>query len=247
MSEERVRAGAFAERLGEVFGEGLLSVVLYGSAARGEYRSGISDLNVLVIVRELGIDHLRRCAVLAGDWVAGGDPPPLLMSDEEWRSSADVFPIEYTDIRDAHLVLAGEPPFGGIEVRREHLRLQIEHELRAKKIQLREGYLVSGGSPAELGALLGRSLPTFLTLFRGMLRIDGRPVPARAEELVAAVAALVGFAAGPVLDVVRGRAVPGDFTAALDGATAAGYLAAVEQSVAWLDRYEPPAGVGDRI
>ena len=33
--------------------EGLMSVVLYGSAARGEYEKSTSDLNVLIVVADL--------------------------------------------------------------------------------------------------------------------------------------------------------------------------------------------------
>src|SRR5690606_5670177 len=104
------RAEAYARRLREVYGDELRAVLLYGSAARGEYREGGSNLNLLVILREVGAETLRRGSAPAREWAEAGNPPPLLLGEEEWRRSADVFPIEYTDIRDANVLLHGADP-----------------------------------------------------------------------------------------------------------------------------------------
>jgi predicted nucleotidyltransferase len=168
-------------------------VVLYGSAARGQYREGASDLNVLVLLRDTLPATLRRGSRLARAWVEEErNPPPLLLSEEEWRGSADVFPIEMSDIRDAHLVLHGADPFTGVEIALEDLRLQCEHELKGKQIQLRERYLLSAGEPAELEQLLARSFSTFLVLFRTVLRLDGGEAPRDAETVVRRTAERAG-------------------------------------------------------
>jgi hypothetical protein len=235
MTEERRKADDFASELGRIFGDELVSVLLYGSAARGEYRAGISDLNLLVILRDLGVEHLRNAASATRRWVSEGNPPPLLLSSREWQGSADVFPLEYSDIRDSHLLLVGRDPFAAMKIHREHLRLQVEHELRSKKIQLREAYLVSGESPEEIGQLLIRSVSTFLAIFRGILRLEGSAVPSSAAEVVTAVAGLAGFEAAPVLAVLDARRTGERFAPTLNDPTAAGYLEAVERTVAWLD------------
>lgn len=238
---ERDRASEFARRLHDLFSDKLVSAVLYGSAARGEYKEGTSDLNILVILSELGSRELRQAGSLTRQWVEKGNPPPLMMSDEEWRSSADVFPIEYTDIRDAHLLLAGREPFEGITVDREHLRLQLEHELRSKKIQLREGFLAAGDSGEARTAILLRSLSTFLTTFRAILRLSRLAVPKDAAELIATTAQRVGFDPQPVQEVHAARKAGkgGKRSTELSEQIADGYLRAIEESVRWLDEYEP--------
>jgi hypothetical protein len=247
MTDERRSAEEFTGALGAIFADSLASVLLYGSAARGEYRRGISDINLLVIVRELPIDLLSRVAVPTREWVAGGNPPPLLLTEGEWRASADVFPLEYSDIRDSHVLLAGRSPFDGMRIRREDLRHQLEHELRSKKIQLREGYLVGGEAPQEVGDLLIHSFPTFLALFRGALRLAGRTVPATTAELVGAAAEMIGFDSGPLATVMSARAEGHGLDAPLHAPLAAAYLAAVERAVAWLDRFEPAVDAPDEI
>ena len=58
-------------QLQKAFGDGLQSVVLYGSAAAGEHIPKRSDFNVLVIVRALDIDLSAGFTVLTGETGAG--------------------------------------------------------------------------------------------------------------------------------------------------------------------------------
>ena len=52
-------------QLGLVYADALRCVALYGSAARGERVDGRADLNVLVIVDSVDMDHLRAEAAVA--------------------------------------------------------------------------------------------------------------------------------------------------------------------------------------
>lgn len=235
MTEERRQAAQFASRLESIFGSSLVSVLLYGSAARGEFRSGSSDLNILVILEELGLDQLKRMAPLTKEWIAGGNPPPMMLSRSEWWGSADVFPLEYSDIRDAHVVLSGSAPFTNLSLTRANLRHQLEHELRSRKIQLREGYIAVGDNSENMGKLLIASVSSFMALFRAMLRLSGTPVPSDRNEQVRQIAAKAGFSPDAVLEVLRAKAAGGSFAPALDGPVAGGYLHAIERSVVWLD------------
>lgn len=232
--EERVRR--FAGEMQAAYGAELASVVLYGSAARGEYRPGVSDLNVLVLLRTLTPAALRRASEAARAWVAQGNPPPLMMSVDEWRGSADVWAIELADMRDAHVTVMGDDPFAGIDIRLEHLRMQCERELKGKQIQLRERYLLFAGEPAELGELLTRSFSTFLVLFRTVLRLGGEPVERDAESVVRRLAERAGFDPAPLLEVHRARAGGEKPRPQADAPVVVGYLDAVRRVVEYVDR-----------
>lgn len=240
MGEERSRAEQFARRLAGVYGDSLRAVVLYGSAARGDYRAGVSDLNLLVILREVSADALREGSALAREWVAERNPPPLMFGEREWHSSADVFPIEYTDIRDAHLILLGEDPFEGIEIHWEHLRLQCEHELKGKAVQLRERYMIAAEAPEELGRLLVQSFPTFLTLFRTVLRLAGEPASREPGVVIDGLAARVGFDARPLRAVLEARSGAAELRPSAADPVVTGYLAAISRTAEWLDRLASP-------
>ncbi len=115
------------------YGNGLRSVVLFGSAVAGEHNPKKSDYNVLVIVDSLPLARLRAVAAVSKAWAEDGNPPPMTFTTNEWKSSSDIFPMEYADILERHRVLFGEAPFDGIRVSPSDLRLQVEHETMGRR------------------------------------------------------------------------------------------------------------------
>jgi len=183
-----------AAELDRATGDNLVSLVLYGSAARGNYDPKRSDVNLLLIVRDAGPEALQPLGGLVGRWTKkAGQPPPLIFSEAEWLASTDVFAMEIEDMRQAHRVLRGADPFAGLETSPADLRTELEREARGKLLQLRSEFAATEADGRALGDLLETSAGTFFVLFRALLRLKGT-VPARkADELVAQTATLVGF------------------------------------------------------
>ena len=111
--------------------------------------------------------------------------------------SADIFPMEYADILERHRVLYGTPPFEGIKVDREHLRLQVEHEAMGKLLKLRQGVLAAGGDQKAQVELLAASLSTIMVIFRAVERLHGAVPPTDYERLSRDVSARAGFDSSP--------------------------------------------------
>ena len=199
----------FAGRLEAALGVNLVAAVLYGSAARGTYVKGRSDCNVLIVVRDASTAGLRPVADAVSDWTKAGEPPPLIFSEAEWRASADVFPIEIEDMREAHRLLRGRDVFEGLATRREDLRQELEREVRGKLLRLRTEYAASASDGKALGRLLLASASTFLTLLRATLRLAGRVPPADTAAMVQAAAGVTGMD-GCAFDWVVGRLAGGD-------------------------------------
>jgi hypothetical protein len=225
-------------QLQTVYGPQLHAVVLYGSAAAGEHIPKRSDYNVLVVVDELTMQHMRAEAAVARAWRESGNPPPLTMTRAEWRGSADIFPMEYADILERHRVLYGTAPFDDITVDRRHLRLQLEHQAMGKLLKLRQGVLASGGDQKAQVELLAASLSTIMVVFRAVERLHGAVPPTDYDRLSRDVARRVGFDAEPFVRVVRhvrgeDRIRPADATTVL-----AGYIDGMSRLVAYLNRYD---------
>jgi predicted nucleotidyltransferase len=223
-------------QLTKAFGSGLRSVVLYGSAAAGEHIPNRSDYNVLVIADGFDLDTLHKAAAVSRAWAEAGNAAPLTFTAQEWRSSADVFPMEYADILERHRVLYGDAPFDGIAVDTRDLRLQLEHQAKGKVLQLRRAILASHGDSKRLIELLSASLSTFMVLFRALVRLYGEVPPADNEALIREVAAKTGASPEPFVRVVhhvRGTATlaPRDVNDVL-----AGYLRGAEQVAAFVDK-----------
>jgi predicted nucleotidyltransferase len=225
------------QRLVRALGERLESVVLYGSAARGDFQKKTSDFNLILVLRDLEPASLEALAPLLRRWLRHGQLMPRLFTRELIRDAADVFPIEFLDILAHRVVLHGQDPFRDLEVHRTHLRLQCERELREKAMRLREGYAESHDHPRDLKRLLTSSYTTFVALFRGCLHLLGGEVPVHNPDVVAAFCSRADISKEPFEEVDRlkhGESVPHL------KATFGRYYGAVTRAVRVVDRFESP-------
>ena len=187
------RASTLASRLAAALGDGLESVLLYGSAARGDYVADRSDINVLVLVRDASPGALRPAGEALAEWVRAGETPPLVLSDDEWRRSSDVFAMEIEDMRGGHRVLHGQDPLDGVTTTRDDLRRELEREVVGTLLHLRAAHAAAATEAKALEALLTSSVGQVMTLCRGLLRLHGEEPTADRAALVARAAALAGF------------------------------------------------------
>ena len=218
----------------KVLGPGY-SAVLYGSAARGDFIPGRSDINLMLVLDELTAPVLRSLSRSFTAWRKSTPEPPLILSRPEWTRATDAFPIEITDMRLSYQVLRGPDPLEGIQVEVTDLRKALEREFRGKLIRLRQGYATYTPDPAALGTLGLQSAATILVFLRGVLTIQGKPVPTDSTELVKATAAVVGFEAEHLLHVVSHRADREWRCAAPDFEN---YMNAVEQTARYVDQLQ---------
>ena len=229
----------FATALGSALGGRLVSLLLYGSAARGTHVAGRSDVNTLLICD--AVDESLFAALRAGatlrDWLRAGNPAPLILSEPEWRASADVFPIEYEDIRAAYRVLAGKDPWAGITVRRDDVRRQLEQELMGKLVRLRQAYAATRDDGKALTGVIAGSLGGFFTMLRATLRLAGRPAAAAATplELLGQAAGAIGFPVEPLMELATHAAGTRQLALQPADPRAAAYLAAVAKTAQFVD------------
>jgi predicted nucleotidyltransferase len=211
------------------------SAVLYGSAARDDFIPGRSDINLMLVLDELGPATLRSLSRAFTGWRKATPEPPLILSRAEWNRATDAFPIEITDMRLSYQVLRGTDPLQGVQVDRTDLRKALEREFRGKLLRLRQGYATYTPDPAALGSLGLQSAATILVLLRGVLTLRGDSVSSDSNELAAAAAKLIGFEAEHLLHVVRHRA---DREWRCPAPQFENYMGAVEQTARYLDQLQ---------
>jgi hypothetical protein len=227
--------------LRDVFKTSLRAVVLYGAAA-GDEAVPRDQLHTLVLVEDLPLERLEEGGAHLEAWVKAGHPPPLVLTIAEWRSSGDIFPVEYADILSRQRVLHGALPADGIRVDLAHLRLAAEREAMGALLQLRRGVLAAGGDPARRAELLAASLGTFVTIFRSTLRVHGLRPPTDAADVCRELGFRAQLDTEPFLRVLTHRRGGQRLPAHAVHDVLAGFLAGVEQLVAHLDRVRPAEG-----
>ena len=200
-------------KLKAAFGARLVSVVLYGSGAGGS-RDRYSDYNILCVLDRITPEELAHSEAIFRWWREQGNPAPLLLSAAELAASTDCFPIEFHDIKARHEILHGSDVIAPLHVDGRYHRAQVEHELRAKLLRLRQKASGMLSQKDLLRRLLLDSVSTFCVLFRHALLLHGIQADAGKREAVARAAETFHFDPGPftkLLDVREGRLKPRDF------------------------------------
>ena len=226
----------FVGRIRQAAGENLQSVILYGSAASGEFHPEFSNVNLLCVVREASFATLSALAPVVDWWTRQKRHVPLVLTGEEMKRSADVFSIEFLDMQRRHRVLFGADVLADLTIPMHLHGAQVEYELREKTILLRERFLVAGTNKQRLWELLLGSLSTFTTLFRHSLIALGEKPPDSKRETIQALAKRIQFDASAflqLLDIREHKADQKQFDAA---DVFARYLAAIQQVTAAVDR-----------
>src|SRR5216683_2284528 len=224
-------------RLQEAAGENLRSVILYGSAARGDFHARKSDLNLLCILKSAKAVDLSRIASVVRWWSGQlHEPAPRIFTHEELIRSADVFAIELLDIGQTHRVLFGDDPVAGIEVPMNLHRVQVEHELRTVLQKLRDHFLRASDDEHQLREIYGKSISSITVLLRHVLVALGEDVPTDKSAVYQRIEELTG---APASAFELGRALRDNHAHSEITRAYGKYLEAVELVIHALDALVP--------
>lgn len=176
---------AFIDDLRATHGKNLASVILYGSAATGDFIPEHSNYNILIALHRISPKDLRNAHASIREWHKLGHPVPVYFTVAELENAADVFPIEFHQMEAARKVLYGKDVLANLKISDAYLRHQVEYELRSKLILLRRQYIPASESVDGLKNLMAESLSSFAALFRAVLLLSGIEPPTKKHEIVA--------------------------------------------------------------
>jgi predicted nucleotidyltransferase len=226
----------FVDKMKVSAGSNLVSIVLYGSAAEGEFHPEYSDLNLLCLMRDVSLASLNKTAGVTAWWRGKRHRPPLVLTPEELNASADVFSIEFSDMKQRYRVLHGEDLLRSLEVPMAHHREQLEYELREKLILLRQHLLLAGTDEKQLWEVMLHSLSSFTTLFRHVLIEMGELGRKHSRDAVAELSKKMSFDDSAFLQLLDIRAKKSERGRLRASDLAARYLDAITTVATAVDR-----------
>lgn len=164
--------GEFVGLLKGAYGDYLIAVILYGSAASGEYALRHSNINIAVILRDTSLSSLSKISAILNKrrfLIIN----PVFLAEDYIKRSTDVFPIEFIDMKENHVVLHGKDVLKDIDINIKNLRFQCEQELKSKIINIKRAYLRTTNR-FVLKKLLFKSLISSLHILRNLVRLKGK-------------------------------------------------------------------------
>ncbi|HEX4273948.1 MAG TPA: hypothetical protein VHZ74_01270 [Bryobacteraceae bacterium] len=233
------------EKLRKALGADLVSVVLYGSAAVGDSDEKYSDYNVLCVLSRIEPAQLGATEAIFRWWRGEGNPAPLLLTEREVRTSTDCFAIEFHDIKEHHRILHGADLVSGLEIDRSFYRAQVEHDLRAKLLRLRQKASGILSDKDVLTRLLADSISTFCVLFRHALLLYGFNAPARKRDVIESARERFGIDAAPFRRLLDLREQKGKGKETEPEALLAGYMREIGKVIDAVDVLDKVPAQGD--
>lgn len=203
---------AYVKDVQRVYGDSLDGVLLYGSAVRGEFLPGRSNLNAALVVQSTKVDQLKKYGALHRRWAKEHIVVPLVVTQADLAAMSLVFPLECLELQEHHRLLAGQDPFVGFKVDQRHLLAEVLQSLRGNLLRLRQRFIEGGGTEEAITILLPLSLTAILPGLRGVQRLAGRPVLSQSEPLVADLEAFLSVDLSGLRDawwLKRGQISPG--------------------------------------
>jgi hypothetical protein len=190
----RTALQSFVSTLAGNLGDGLVSVSLGGAVAAGdEYYAKATHVDLLVVVKDPSVATLDGVVPAARAAERAVRLFPMVLSEEDLRSSVDVFPTKFLALQATHRVLHGRDVLAEIEVHRDHLRLRCEQEVKNLMLRLRRAYLRGAGDHAKLLAIFTDANLSFLQILGHVLVCRGEERPATNAAVAERAAAELGL------------------------------------------------------
>lgn len=181
----------FVESLKENLGDNLRAVIAFGSQAN--VRDAKSNLNLMIVTNTLTAENLYAISKPVKKWVKAKNPLPVVMTNDEWYSSFDVYAIEYSDMKDNYKLIYGEDLVNTVNINKYYLRLQCEAELKSLLLKYKNNFLMNIRSDREMKKVLDKVIKTLLVIFRAVLRLHDCNVPYRAVDIIDSVSNYLSF------------------------------------------------------
>ena len=183
---DRSAINSYMKQMNRILGDQLLSITIYGSAVKDNYFPGSSDLNLLVLVPEYSPGILKKVSPVAKGFSGRSRISSFVVDVNDIKDSADVFPVKYLDMKNHHVVLCGQDIFDDMEIDKTNIRFDLERQIRKVSLRLREMYMYSNYTVAELRNILVSNFSGFALYMAALLHLHNIKAPVKKEDIIKA-------------------------------------------------------------
>jgi len=161
------------QALREELQENLYSCCLYGSAVRGNFIEGQSDINLLIIV---GLSQPTVHEAIARAIGKNIQIDPLVIGRQALEGSARVFATKFAGIKRNYRVLCGADPLADLVTDLAQERFLCEQAIRNLQLRMTYAFVIRQRGKSYRRFLIRAVTPLFVQ-FSEVLRLDGVNVP----------------------------------------------------------------------
>jgi hypothetical protein len=157
-------------------GENMTSMYLYGSAAGKGYDPERSNFNILILLKVVDMETLKGIARIYRKKGKSRIVAPLVLTQDYVKSSTDVFPIEFLEIKESSILLSGGDVLKDAAIDLSRLREQCEREIKGQLLRMRGTFLEVEGDQKGMEKLVVTSISNLIFPLKNILRLMEREV-----------------------------------------------------------------------
>ncbi|HEV8541367.1 MAG TPA: hypothetical protein VGR78_03155 [Verrucomicrobiae bacterium] len=218
-------------------GENLLSCCLYGSAVRGNFVEGVSDLNLLILLNNSTAEAHEQIARAIGNQP---QIDPFILGKRGFARSVRAFATKFASIQRNYRVLHGADPLSDFQLDPNLEKFLCEQAVRNLRLRMIYAFVTRSRNKAYDRFVL-RNITTMLVQFSEALRLTGISVPAAIEERVPIFEKQFGIDAQVLRDLLAFRTKPARWSDAEAETWHQRLFPVVDAVLAWIEtRWETP-------
>jgi len=204
-SDVRKNIEPYLAKLLEIHKDNVISILLYGSATGKFYVPKQSDINLIIVLKDLEFSQLSSSLKVINQGIPKKINAPLFLSLTHIETSKDVFPVEFLEIKENNILLYGKDLFKDMQIDQSHIRLFCEREIKGKLLRLRQAYLEVGLRKKGIEALMKESMYALMPIFRALIRIKGQTPSVDKEKILTEVSSLYSLEASVFLAILNDK------------------------------------------
>ncbi|MFH1245461.1 MAG: hypothetical protein V1662_03165 [Candidatus Omnitrophota bacterium] len=193
----------YLNKLMKIHQGNIVSIFLCGDATGVDFVHKFSPITLFVILEKLEFRDLQQSLSLVSQGIRKKIAAPLFLTRRHIQTSTDVFPMEFLEIKENHILLYGEDLWEALEINPANIRLFCEEQIKGKLIHIRQAYLEIGRKKKGVEALLKESLDALTPVLRNLLRLKSKVPPVLKEEIYRRAAAEFDFDPAVFLAILK--------------------------------------------
>ena len=219
-------------------GDNLFSCCVYGSAVRGNAIAGVSDINLLVILKQSDIAAHQAVAR-----AIGGLPQidPFVLAKRGFERSVRAFAPKFASIRRNYRVLHGADPLAAMDVDDGLEKFLCEQAFRNLRLRLVYSFVTRAQHQAYDRFVLRHVTPFFVQSSE-ILRLSGREIPPAFEARIPVLEQEFKIDGQVLRDLLALKAKPVRFSEAETVSWHERLFPAVDAVLVWIETHWPDEG-----
>ncbi|GAB4124729.1 MAG: hypothetical protein OHK0045_02340 [Raineya sp.] len=175
---------SFARQIDIIAKENLVAIYLYGSITHKVFDNPSTNIKLLAVLKSAKVEEIENISLAIIKAKKEFNIDTKIITKEEVKTSADVFPIEFTDMKVKKFLLIGEDVFKNVQISMEDLRRSCELELKKRLFELRSFFVLNLKHPKLLVEKLLEDLSGFLMQADTVLYLKAGHFASSTEDLL---------------------------------------------------------------